>query len=319
MKYKLSIIIPIYKVEEYIEECLDSIFSQLPDEVEIILINDGTPDRSMEIIKSKYRDWLESDQVVVIEQDNAGPGAARNTGLEVVRGKYIGFLDSDDILLENYFNLLLEILHAYKTDIVEFGFLRFHELSDIHKEVYQALYTFVGLYELEKVRNEVFSICVWFPWTRIYKRELFDTVRFPVGVFYEDLMTIPHIYLQDLKVYFIDQPLIGYRYNPNSTTALHTESHLKDMYQFYISLAELEDTIPIEILKIRTARGIVYFYNELNVVDFPINDIINDVEKIKKRFDLLKSLKFPDLLFFTLPKLYMIIDRIRLKKKKGKV
>ena len=319
MQYKLSIIIPIYKVEKYIEECLDSIFAQLPDSVEIILIDDGTPDRSVDIIRSEYADWLVKDQIVLIEQENAGPGAARNSGLAIVRGEYIGFLDSDDILFEHYFTLVLESISTSRTDIIEFGFQRFHLISDIAKEEYQFPYTFTGLYEIEEVRNEIFSAGVWFPSTRVYKKEIFEEVRFPVGVFYEDLMTIPHIYLQDLKVYFIDQPLIGYRFNPNSTTALHTEAHLKDKYQFYISLTELEDTIPIEILKIRTARGMAYFYNELNAMDFPINDILEDVRKIKKQWVLLKSLQFPDFLFFILPKLYMKIDRIRLRSKKEKI
>jgi len=268
----LSIIIPIYEVEKYIEECLDSIFSQLPDSVEIIIINDGTPDHSIEIIKSKYTNWLATDQVILIEQDNAGPGAARNSGLSIARGEYIGFLDSDDVLLENYFSVLFETLNTFKVDIVEFGFKRFHKLSEIQTVNYQSLYTFEGLHKIEKVRNEIFSVGIWFPWTRVYKKEIFEKTRFPVGVFYEDLMTIPHIYLNDLKVYFIDQPLIGYRFNPNSTTSLHKKSHAMDMYSFYESLKEIQNAIPIEILKIRTARSIVYFYKKQKSLDIPIKN-----------------------------------------------
>lgn len=115
MAYILSIIIPVYKVEPYIRECLDSVFSQLPSSVEIIIINDGSPDRSIEIVKSNYSRWVASDQVVLIEQDNAGPGAARNSGLSVARGEYIGFLDSDDVLLESYFSTLLSLLDQKKT------------------------------------------------------------------------------------------------------------------------------------------------------------------------------------------------------------
>lgn len=316
MKYIISMIIPVYKVEQYIEECLDSIFMQLPDSVEIIIINDGTPDRSIDIIKSRYAKWLDKDQVVLLEQENAGPGAARNTGLEVARGTYIGFLDSDDILLEKYFSILLKTLNTHTTDIIEFGFQRFHKLADIDKEMYQPLYRFKGLYNVEEVRKEIFSVGVWFPSIRVYRRDIFDKVRFPEGVFYEDLMTIPYIYLRDLKIYFIDQSLIGYRFNPNSTTALHNKSHWMDMYKFYMSLAELDNTIAIEILKIKIGRSIAYFYNELAPLDVPIKDVLQDVKKIKKRLTLLGSLQFPDLLFFTFPKVYMLIDRIRLKNKK---
>ena len=318
MYYKLSIIIPIYKVEEYIEECLNSVFFQLPDNVEIILINDGTPDRSIEIIKLKYADWLIKDQIVLLEQENAGPGAARNTGLDVSRGEYIGFLDSDDVLFENYFTTIFEVVDSHNTDIVEFSFQRFYELSEIRRSEYQSLYKFEGLYNIEEVKNKIFATGVWFPSIRVYKRKLFKKVRFPVGVFYEDLMLISKIYLQNLNVYFLDKPLVGYRFNPNSTTALHTKSHLNDMYQFYMSLSELKNTIPLEILKIRTARGIAYFYNELNTLDFPIYDLLRDIKGIKKQWVLLKNLKFPDLLFFIFPKIYMRVDKIRLEKKKEK-
>jgi len=319
VKYILSIIIPVYKVERYIEECLDSVFSELPENVEVIIINDGTPDRSMEIIKSNYADWLAKDQIILIEQENAGPGAARNSGLSVARGDYIGFLDSDDILLENYYRVLLDAINTNKTDIIEFGFKRFHKRTDIQKVSYHSLYTFEGLHHLEEVRNEIFSVGIWFPSTRIYKKEIFKKTRFPVGVFYEDLMTIPYIYLHDYSFYFIDQPLIGYRFNPDSTTALHTKEHWIDMYKFYISLKEFESTIAIDMLKIKIARTLVYFYNELAPLDVPINNVVEDIKRIKKRWLLLESLQFPDLLFFTLPRIYMLIDKIRLQNKKSKI
>lgn len=313
----LSIIIPVYKSEEFIGTCLNSVFNQIPGRVEVILVNDGSPDNSMDIVKSLFAKWLDSGQLILLEQENMGPGAARNSGLSVARGEYVGFLDSDDILLENYFSILLDILSKYKTDIIEFGFNRFHEPSDIKKNRYQFLYTFKGSHKLEEVRNEIFSVGIWFPWTRVYKKEIFEKIRFPVGVFYEDLMTIPHVYLRDIEGYFIDQPLIGYRFNPDSTTALHAKSHVMDMCTFYTSLTKLDRTIPIEILKIKTARGIAYFFNELQSPDIPIVQILNDIDGISKRYDLLKNLKFPDLLFFVLPGLYMLIDKIRLYKLKG--
>ncbi|MCI5221992.1 MAG: glycosyltransferase family 2 protein [Candidatus Electrothrix sp. AR4] len=312
MTYKLSLIIPVYKVEKFIEECLESVFSQLTYLVEIIIIDDGTPDQSIEIVKSKYGVWLDNDQVVLITQENAGPGAARNRGLAKARGEYVGFLDSDDVLLSGFFNLLLEKLYTYNVDIVEFGFQRFHNLSDFKKCRYKSLYTFEGIHELSEVRNEIFSIGVWFPCIRVYKKELFERIRFPVGVFYEDLMTIPHIYLKDLKVYFVNQPFIGYRYNPNSTTALHTKSHAMDLYFFYMSLMKMESIMPIEIQKIKTARSIVFFYNEFSLLNLPLRGVLSDIKKIKKRLGLLNYLNFPDLFFFIFPDIYIWIDKIRL-------
>ncbi|MFT5212237.1 MAG: glycosyltransferase involved in cell wall biosynthesis [Flavobacterium sp.] len=319
MNYILSIIIPVYNTENYVEECFDSVFSQISDVVEIIIIDDGTPDRSVEIIKSKYAKWLASDQVVLIEQSNAGPGAARNSGLAVARGEYIGFLDSDDVILEEFFHTVLSTLKSYKPGVVEFGFQRFHKLIDIDKENYQSVYSFKGMCEVERIRNEVFSVGIWFPSTRVYKRELFESIRMPVGVFYEDLMTIPYIYLKNISLYFIDQPLIGYRFNPNSTTAVHTKSNARDLYQFYMSLSLLENSTPVEILKIKTARGIAYFFNELGPLNIPIAAVIEDIKKIRKGFVLLNNLKFPDLFFFLLPDYYMQFDKFRLTKLKRKL
>ncbi|RWX43913.1 Glycosyltransferase involved in cell wall bisynthesis [Candidatus Electrothrix aarhusensis] len=313
--YILSIVIPIYNVERFIIECLDSVFSQLPKTVEIILVNDGTPDHSIDLIKSNFPEWLQKDQVVLLEQENAGPGAARNYGLSVTRGKYVGFSDSDDILLDKYFIIILNAIKKYKVDIAEFGFQRFHKLTDIKTAKYKPLYTFKGLLNIKEVRNELFAVGAWFPVTRIFKKEIFENRQFPVGVFYEDLMTIPHIYLEDLTAYFIPQPLIGYRFNPNSTTSKHNKSHAMDMYSFYCSLEQLGHTIPIEILRIRTARGLAYFYNELGTLDIRFSNVIKDVKKIKKRFELIKILTFPDRFFFILPSIYMLVDKIRLRNK----
>ena len=131
-------------------------------------------------------------------------------------------------------------------------------------------------------------------------------------------MTIPSIYFQDLSIYLIDQPLIGYRFNPNSTTSIHNVSHTNDMYEYYVSLEKLDETIPREILKIKIARSIAYFFNELQSEDIPITEVMDDINKVSKRFDLLKTLKLPDLFFFIFPKTYMIIDRFRLKRQKVK-
>lgn len=311
----LSIIIPVFNVQLYIETCLQSILSQLVDDVELILVDDGSPDESINIVKKRFSEWLSNGQIILLQQENKGPGAARNFGLSVARGEYIGFLDSDDILLEDYFSIIFETIGNNNIDIIEFGFQRFHELSDIKSEKYIPLYKFNGCYKLKDIRNHIFSVGVWFPSTRVYKRSLFENIQFPVGVFYEDLMTIPYIYLNDLNVYFVNTPLIGYRFNPSSTTAMHSKPHAKDLYAFYMDLTQVKRSIPIEIIRIKVARSILYFHNELGNFDVPIADILSDINKIKKRFSLLRVLKYPDLFFFLFTKVYLWVDKARLTRK----
>lgn len=97
----ISLIIPVYKAEEFIEACLNSVFSQLSDGVEVILVDDGTPDSSIEIVRRTFPQWIAGGQLVLLEQSNMGLGAARNTGIRESRGDYIAFLDSDDVLLND--------------------------------------------------------------------------------------------------------------------------------------------------------------------------------------------------------------------------
>jgi len=314
--YKLSIVIPVYNVELYIEECLNSVFYKLPVDVEVIIVNDGSPDKSIDIIKSKYKKWLDKDQVVLLEQKNKGLGAARNSGISIARGEYITFLDSDDILLDKYFDTLIPIIDNNTLDIIEFGFLRFSELSSIDYNNHKPTYKFEGLHNIEKIRNNIFSIGRWFACIRVFKRKLFEKNLFPIGVYYEDVLTISSIYLmKNLVIYIEKNPLLGYRVNPNSITSNHTNANANDMYKVYEDLRKHKSTLTIEILKIQTARTIFYFHTELGSLDFDIENIRLDIQKIKKRFTLIKHLKFPDLLFFLLPKIYMFIDKLRLKRK----
>ena len=127
MRKIISVIIPIYKVEDYIEECINSILVQITPEIEVILVNDGTPDNSFEIVNNILE--LEPLEVrncfILLEQENQGQSKARNFGLSIATGDYIAFLDSDDILEKNYFSVLLEKINKFSPDIISFKSNRF--------------------------------------------------------------------------------------------------------------------------------------------------------------------------------------------------
>ena len=99
---KLSVIIPVYQVENYIEKCLYSLFEQMNKNVECIIVNDGTPDQSMELVKKIIENYAGLN-ICVINQENQGLSAARNNGLKNAKGDYIAFLDSDDWIDNSYF------------------------------------------------------------------------------------------------------------------------------------------------------------------------------------------------------------------------
>lgn len=315
MKPALSLIVPVYKAELFIASCLNSVFSQMPDGVEVILVNDGTPDRSMDIVRREFFKWIDRGQLVLIEQANMGPGAARNAGLLKSRSKFIAFLDSDDVLLDGYFTEVLAHVEIGKADIIEFGFKRFWNESQIGTARYDPLYSFSGLKNLSEVRESVFAAGRWFPSTRVYRREIFDHFRFPEGTHYEDLILISEIYLQDFLVEFVDKPLLGYRYNPASITSNHTVKNFREISKFYKSIPT-QASESEKILKLKVARSLVFFGNEMKLPDFDVSEIVRTVRKLELKPTTRSRLGSADRMFLELPGLYATLDAFRVPAKK---
>ncbi|MDR3151284.1 MAG: glycosyltransferase [Holosporaceae bacterium] len=118
---KISVIIPVYNAENFIERCLDSVTNQTLSQLEILCINDGSTDNSLRILE-KYA--CRDSRITVINQENFGPGAARNAGLAAASGEYLGFVDSDDWIGENFFEKLYEIAHTYEADVAATNIIR---------------------------------------------------------------------------------------------------------------------------------------------------------------------------------------------------
>lgn len=312
----LSLIIPVYKAQDFIEACLNSVFSQTPDDVEVILVDDGTPDSSIAIVKRVFDQQIKDGKLVLLEQSNKGPGAARNTGTQRARGDFIAFLDSDDVLMDGYFKAVMPLLKGGIVDIVEFGFKRFSNQESLYDESYSSMYGFEGLQKLSDVREQVFSVGCWYPSTRIYRRRLIESHRFPEGTHYEDLMTIPFIYLHDLIVYFIGKPLLGYRYNPGSITSTHTIKQLGEKYAFYKSIRSSTDCESMKILALKTARGMVYFNSELNFQEFSLGELIREIRVMHLKPKTRKQLRLADRMFLSFPAVYIWLDKIRVPIKK---
>ena len=210
--YKLSIIIPMYNVENYIQECLQSVLHQLPYNVQIICINDGSPDNSMSVAKNLLSSYSQEvqNQFIFIDQPNQGLSGARNTGLEYAEGEYIGFLDSDDKLNANYFDSILSILEKQSYDIIDFNVITSNgSILRTREETY----------------DSVFSVSKWFCPARIFKANLFHNTRFKIGISYEDVELTPKLYLAANSTYHIDAPLYWYRLNEESITKSFTHKN----------------------------------------------------------------------------------------------
>lgn len=245
----LSLIIPIYNVEKYIIDCLNVLVNQVADcDIEIILIDDGTPDNSIFLIEEFLKDKSirVKNKFIIHNQRNQGLSAARNSGIELARGEYIAFLDSDDIVSENYFKILLEKINLHHPDIIEFNANRFDDSGRFY-EIWNSVIS-SGFYQMnENILNKVATQSAWYAWKRIYKKELFKEIKFPVGKNFEDAYTIPYIYLKSKNIYFIDEILLHYRFNPNSITSSITDKNLSDFKDAILKLSHYIERYPFLI------------------------------------------------------------------------
>ena len=204
---KVSVIVPVYKVEKYLNKCVDSIINQTLEDIEIILVDDGSPDNCGKICD----DYAQKDnRIVVIHKTNGGLSDARNAGLEVARGEYIGFVDSDDYIAPEMISLLYGVCKKNSTDIAGCDLAYVYETTDrvdYNSNKQESVLSSDDFFALMLDVNKYLRTGVW---NKIYKRSLFDTVRFPKGKLFEDVGTMYKLIFQVDKITYVSKP--GYFY-----------------------------------------------------------------------------------------------------------
>lgn len=233
---KISVIIPVYNVEEYLEECLSSVVNQTFDDIEIICINDGSTDNSLDILEK----FAKSDERIrIISQENKGLGATKNVGLRHVNGEYVFFVDSDDYIALDALEKLYENSQSNDSDLVIYKVARFVEgkpidysapgfnFDDIFHDVDFNHFAF-NYSDIKKyVMNASYSTCL-----KLYKKEfLFSDERFtfPEGIAFEDVPFHVKVLLKASKISFVPEFLYFYRNNPYSI--VNTSSNGFDIFQ----------------------------------------------------------------------------------------
>lgn len=243
----LTIIIPIYNVEKYIVDCLQSIIDQLDDRIEILCIDDGSTDHSIEVLKDYLNQQPKSlvKNIRIYQQKNSGVSSARNLGISHAKGTYLTFVDPDDVLLETYVKEInLALLN--NVDVVSFGYKKLSE--DLKSSTDQFIPHLVNqqisnLQSSENALIEIFNYNRWFSGIHVYKTSLFKDTKFPELTHYEDAATIPSIMIKATSFYTIPKPLYGYRMRSSSATNSKQGANIDK------SLACLEQLIPIFIEK----------------------------------------------------------------------
>lgn len=241
---KISIIVPIYNVEQYLSKCIDSILNQTFKDFELILINDGSIDKCGEICDNYS---LIDNRITVVHQANSGVSSARNVGIDYARGDYIAFVDPDDYIHEKMYENLYNAATENNVDIVICNFSLVNEQTG---DLMDSKPTTKGLSERKisglECLGEFYNCDDYYilPWNKLYKKTLFNKIRFPQGLIYEDEY-IAH------KVFFIAKNVMClsecyYYYLQRKASILGGSSNIKkadkllaklDRIKFYKKLA----------------------------------------------------------------------------------
>ena len=222
---KISVIIPIYNVENYIEECLDSVINQTLKDIEIICVNDGSTDGTLNILERYAK---KDNRIKLINQENSGLSVSRNVGLDHATGEYVCFLDSDDYFELESFEELYNIASEKKLDFVFFKLINFDDETKV-KERYEYfdleyLKDVVGdkVFNYNDVSNIVFSISVTAP-GKLFNHDFIRGMRFPEGLIYEDNPFFIEAMFKAKRVYLYDKYLYNRRVRSTSLTRSNTE------------------------------------------------------------------------------------------------
>lgn len=273
MDPKLSIIVPIYNAETYLDKCLRSILSQSFGDFELILVDDGSSDASWAIC-SEYS--AKDVRIRIVRKQNGGVSSARNLGLSLVRGDYVAFVDSDDTVSSDAFQNMQFLLDDQSIDLLEFPVSVFCNTSAAYMWKVKQGHAFGG--------EAVFRHWVTgkgylhaYLWNKIYKRTLFDGISFPEGLNYEDVYILPLLLRKATHAYFSSMGLYNYYRRDFSITKVHSMQNLINLYKSNSQLLLLMGEAP----GLKSHSHVMYLNTVNTLID--IQRVVNR-EKGRVRF-----------------------------------
>lgn len=267
----VSIIVPAYNVEKYIAVCLNSLVNQSLKSIEIIVIDDGSVDRTQEIIQ----EFANKDaRIKLIIQKNSGPSAARNKGLKIAQGEYISFVDADDYVDSDYFEKLYSNITQNNCDIAVSSLVRKGKVKNKIKLHYKNT-------KIYQVLDEKINACqvpkFCYACGKLYKRELIQDKFFIDGVFFEDIFWIPNVLKNSNKLVTVPDALYYYRVNDNSIVkSTPSEKKQKDYYfakKYIIKFFSLNNLKLSE--KFRNVTKKTYYFLRIPVLKIKEKNFIN--------------------------------------------
>lgn len=248
----LSILIPVYNVEPFIEECLESVMSQVEQDVEVLLLDDCSTDNSWSQMQTLAQRWPGRLRLLQ-HSSNAGLSAARNTMLEAAHGQYLWFLDSDDKLLPGSVKALANIVRTHAPDMVMCDFSVWREKPRLKHRIRGELHrrTFKGpaqqlQHDCSALLTGLLATGQMHAWSKISKRALWDSsLRFPPGRYFEDLMTMPLLALRCQSYYYCATPWVAYRQRATSILSTMSLRKAEDQSASLIAFSQTLSSTPL--------------------------------------------------------------------------
>ena len=307
---KVSIIVPVYNVEMYIEECILSLCNQTLKEMEIIIVNDGTKDNSMEVIKK-----FDDNRIKIISQENSGLSAARNAGIKIATGEYIAFVDSDDfILFDSAYEEMYNIALNEGSDLVSGNALWYYSNKKNHP-----MHRDMNLFPKNPITGEEFFLnCmkskrVYAPvWINLYRRKLIvdNNILFKEGIFHEDEEFTPRILLNAKTVSIYNKEFYAYRQRENSimNSGLNPKRG-QDIIYICLSLQELFKSIKNKELEVLFKEYLTTLVIN-QIIEYKIYNIDKDIKVFIKINAVTYGQKFRAFLINYNMKLFIIFEKI---------
>lgn len=269
---KVSIIVPVYGVEKYIERCARSLFEQTLDDIEYLFIDDCTPDKSVEILKRVLEEYPHRKSQVVIHrmEQNSGQAKVREWGMRNATGEYLIHCDSDDWVDMDMYRIMYEEAKRTDADIVMCGYKATDGVK-VFKECYHQQTNKAKLLSSLLILHESWSV-----WNKMCKRSLYDSdIVYPTLAMGEDMVLTTQMVLNAQRIAVVNKALYNYFYNPNSITKVQSES---SRYKHWKDSAENAKTV-ISIFK---KKGLEHEYaNELVYLKFLQKELAGDLARKK--------------------------------------
>lgn len=311
--FLISIVIPIYNAEKYLEECLNSIKNQTYKNFEVIMVNDGSKDDSETICMN----FLRSDsRFRYLKKENGGVSSARNVGLDNVEGDYITFIDADDWVDENYLDLLITTVEKNHSDIVVSSYKQFNNIDVFYLRAYSLQEKY--LLNFERMNRDDFltifpklmstNVCFNNAVAKLFRKELVNDLRFDTSIKYgEDLDFYFRLYLTVDSISYVDEPTYVYRVHGDSTTSNFNQEHAEQELNIFKYMYEKIQEIGLP--------SIHYFKKLKKLLEWRMDFLENKV-LLNEYLDLLKNsegtVTYPNTLISVVIPIYNVSPYLRL-------